>query len=136
MGNLQRLGTTRLPPSLFRCSSSRSSVCLSAVLLYLRSWFASSKSERNPNPKPEGRLRPQTMARAKVATAATRATRVTPIPSRAPRPDAPEPQSINFAHRVGLWSARHRKKAIFGWLAFVILSFAIATFAVTQQQIV
>jgi hypothetical protein len=49
------LGTTRLPRSLFRCSSSRSSVCLSAVLLYLRSWFASSKSRRNPHPKPEGR---------------------------------------------------------------------------------
>jgi uncharacterized membrane protein YdfJ with MMPL/SSD domain len=43
---------------------------------------------------------------------------------------------MNFAHRVGLWSTRHRGKAIFGWLAFVILSFAIGTFAVTQQQIV
>jgi hypothetical protein len=61
---------------------------------------------------------------------------VTPTPSTAPRPDASQPRSMNFAHRVGLWSARHRKKAIFGWLAFVILSFAIGTFAVTQQQIV
>jgi len=29
-------------------------------------------------------------------------------------------QSMNFAARAGHWSARHRKKAIFGWLAFVI----------------
>ena len=29
-------------------------------------------------------------------------------------------QSMNFAARAGRWSARHRKKAIFGWLAFVI----------------
>ena len=26
---------------------------------------------------------------------------------------------------MGRWSARHRKTAIFGWLAFVIVSFAI-----------
>ncbi len=30
-----------------------------------------------------------------------------------------------FAARMGRWSAQHRKKAIFGWLAFVIISFAI-----------
>jgi uncharacterized membrane protein YdfJ with MMPL/SSD domain len=60
-----------------------------------------------------------------------------PTPMGAPRANAPEPQaSPHIAHRMALWSARHRKKAIFGWLAFVILSFAIGTFAVTQQQIV
>ena len=31
----------------------------------------------------------------------------------------------NFAARAGRWSARHRKIAIFGWLAFVIAAFAI-----------
>ncbi len=31
----------------------------------------------------------------------------------------------NIAARAGRWSAQHRKKAIFGWLAFVILAFAI-----------
>jgi len=37
---------------------------------------------------------------------------------------------------MALWSAHHRKKAIFGWLAFVIVIFAISKFAVTQQTIV
>jgi uncharacterized membrane protein YdfJ with MMPL/SSD domain len=31
----------------------------------------------------------------------------------------------NLAARAGRWSAHHRKKAIFGWLAFVILAVAI-----------
>ena len=31
----------------------------------------------------------------------------------------------NIAARAGRWSAQHRKKAIFGWLAFVILAVAI-----------
>ncbi|MGH2839339.1 MAG: MMPL family transporter [Solirubrobacteraceae bacterium] len=31
-------------------------------------------------------------------------------------------QRRNFAARAGRWSARHRKKAIFGWLAFVIVA--------------
>ena len=35
--------------------------------------------------------------------------------------------SRNLAARIGCWSARHRKKAIFGWLAFVALAFAIGT---------
>ena len=28
----------------------------------------------------------------------------------------------SFAARMGRWSAQHRKKAIFGWIAFVIVS--------------
>jgi uncharacterized membrane protein YdfJ with MMPL/SSD domain len=31
----------------------------------------------------------------------------------------------NFAARAGRWSAQHRKTAIFGWLAFVIVAFMI-----------
>ena len=31
----------------------------------------------------------------------------------------------NLAARAGRWSAQHRKKAIFGWLAFVILAVVI-----------
>ena len=31
----------------------------------------------------------------------------------------------NLAARAGRWSAQHRKKAIFGWLAFVIIAFVI-----------
>ena len=38
---------------------------------------------------------------------------------------SPLKQSKNLAARMGRWSARHRKTAIFGWLAFVIASFAI-----------
>src|SRR4051812_43636092 len=31
----------------------------------------------------------------------------------------------NIAARAGRWSAQHRKKAIFGWLAFVVVAFAV-----------
>ena len=31
-------------------------------------------------------------------------------------------QPRNLAARAGRWSARHRKKAVFGWLAFVLVS--------------
>ncbi len=37
----------------------------------------------------------------------------------------PLKRSSNFAARMGRWSARHRKIAIFGWLAFVIASVVI-----------
>jgi RND superfamily putative drug exporter len=44
----------------------------------------------------------------------------------------------NIAARAGSWSARHRKKAIAGWLAFVVLSFviggAVGTDQLTEQQ--
>ena len=38
---------------------------------------------------------------------------------------SPLKRSTNIAARMGRWSARHRKIAIFGWLAFVIASFAV-----------
>ncbi len=38
---------------------------------------------------------------------------------------SPLRKSTNIAARMGGWSAKHRKTAIFGWLAFVIASFAI-----------
>jgi hypothetical protein len=34
-------------------------------------------------------------------------------------------QSSNLAARMGRWSAQHRKTAIFGWLAFVFVAFAL-----------
>ena len=43
---------------------------------------------------------------------------------------SPLKQSTNIAARMGRWSARHRKTAIFGWLAFVAASFAIGSAAV------
>ena len=39
------------------------------------------------------------------------------------RPTQPR-RSTNLAGRMGRWSAQHRKKAIFGWLAFVVVAFA------------
>jgi uncharacterized membrane protein YdfJ with MMPL/SSD domain len=37
----------------------------------------------------------------------------------------PHPSSHNLAARMARWSSRHRKKAFWGWLAFVVLAFAI-----------
>jgi RND superfamily putative drug exporter len=39
-----------------------------------------------------------------------------------------------FAARAGSWSARHRKTAILGWLAFVIVSIAVGGALGTQTQ--
>ena len=36
--------------------------------------------------------------------------------------ELPRMQSRNFAARAGRWSAQHRKKAILGWFAFVIIA--------------
>ncbi|HUP31485.1 MAG TPA: MMPL family transporter, partial [Gaiellaceae bacterium] len=41
--------------------------------------------------------------------------------------------STNVAARMGRWSARHRKTAIFGWLAFVAVSVAIGATLGTKQ---
>src|SRR5215217_1916540 len=35
------------------------------------------------------------------------------------------PSSHNLAARMARWSSKHRKKAFWGWLAFVVLAFAI-----------
>ena len=34
-------------------------------------------------------------------------------------------QRENLAARAGRWSARHWKAAVFGWLAFVFVAFAL-----------
>jgi RND superfamily putative drug exporter len=39
----------------------------------------------------------------------------------------------NLAGRMGRWSAKHRKKAIFGWLAFVVVAFALGIVSGTTQ---
>jgi RND superfamily putative drug exporter len=41
--------------------------------------------------------------------------------------------SNTFAARAGRWSSRHRKKAIFGWLAFVVVAFAIGGVVGTKK---
>jgi uncharacterized membrane protein YdfJ with MMPL/SSD domain len=40
---------------------------------------------------------------------------------------------MNLAARMGRWSAHHRKKAIFGWLAFVFVAFALGIASGTKQ---
>jgi uncharacterized membrane protein YdfJ with MMPL/SSD domain len=42
-------------------------------------------------------------------------------------------RSRNIAGRMGVWSARHQKTAIFGWLAFVIAAFALGTVSGTTM---
>jgi RND superfamily putative drug exporter len=46
---------------------------------------------------------------------------------------SPLKHSKNVAARMGRWSAGHRKTAIFGWLAFVFVAFAIGTVVGTQK---
>jgi uncharacterized membrane protein YdfJ with MMPL/SSD domain len=46
------------------------------------------------------------------------------------------PTKHHLAARMGRWSAQHRKKAIFGWFAFVIVAFALGNFVLTQKEIV
>src|SRR6266550_506711 len=41
--------------------------------------------------------------------------------------------AYTFAARMGRWSAQNRKKAIWGWIAFVVVAFAIGTTVGTQQ---
>jgi uncharacterized membrane protein YdfJ with MMPL/SSD domain len=38
--------------------------------------------------------------------------------------------SSNFAARAGRWSARHRKAAVLGWIAFVLIAFAVGNVVV------
>jgi RND superfamily putative drug exporter len=45
-------------------------------------------------------------------------------PEPAEPQESPPAEKRNLAARMGRWSAQHRKKAIFGWLAFVIVAFA------------
>ena len=47
---------------------------------------------------------------------------------------APLKKSHNFAARMGRWSARHRKIAIFGWLAFIVAAVVIGG-AVGQKKL-
>jgi RND superfamily putative drug exporter len=46
---------------------------------------------------------------------------------------SPLKRSHNIAARMGRWSARHRKTAIFGWLAFVIAAVVIGGAVGTKQ---
>ena len=56
------------------------------------------------------------------------------MPSAPLEKDSTRP--TNLAARMARWSAQHRKKAIFGWLAFAFVAFAIGNSLVTQKEIV
>ena len=45
----------------------------------------------------------------------------------------PLEHSNNIAARMGRWSASHKKTAIFGWLAFIVVAFAIGQVIGTKQ---
>ena len=45
---------------------------------------------------------------------------------------APQVHTNTFAGRMGRWSAQHRKKAIWGWIAFVVIAFAVGNAAGTK----
>ena len=49
-----------------------------------------------------------------------------------PPPDEPR-KPTNVAGRMGRWSAQHRKTAIFGWLAFVVVAFAAGILSGTTK---
>src|SRR5919197_6530145 len=55
-----------------------------------------------------------------------------PFPLQLPPGGSPL-QSRNLSARAARWSAQHRKKAIFGWLAFVIVAFVIGGAVGTKQ---
>ena len=57
-------------------------------------------------------------------------------PSRAQTAAAPPEEGrrpTNLAGRMGRWSAHHRKTAIFGWLAFVVVAFALGIVSGTTK---
>ena len=46
---------------------------------------------------------------------------------------SPLKHSKSFAARMGRWSANHWKTAVFGWLAFVVLSVFVGMQVGTKQ---
>ena len=52
-------------------------------------------------------------------------------PTRDPNGTTPR---AGCASRAGMWSAQHRKKAIWGWLAFVVIAFMIGGALGTETQ--
>jgi RND superfamily putative drug exporter len=57
----------------------------------------------------------------------------TAAPGNGAPPSSPPP-AHNIAARMARWSGRHRRKAVLGWLAFVVVAFAVGN-AVGSQQI-
>jgi uncharacterized membrane protein YdfJ with MMPL/SSD domain len=47
----------------------------------------------------------------------------------------PPPPAHNLAARMARWSGQHRKKAIFGWLAFALIVFAVGMNVIGQKNL-
>jgi uncharacterized membrane protein YdfJ with MMPL/SSD domain len=47
----------------------------------------------------------------------------------------PRPPAHNLAARMARWSGQHRKKAIFGWLAFALIAFYVGMNVIGSKQI-
>jgi uncharacterized membrane protein YdfJ with MMPL/SSD domain len=68
----------------------------------------------------------------------TRVIQDDPAPNRHRMPDLASAQmqrAMNIAGRMGAWSARHWKTAVFGWLACVIVLFAFGNMVVGFKQL-
>jgi uncharacterized membrane protein YdfJ with MMPL/SSD domain len=68
----------------------------------------------------------------------TRVIQDDPAPNRHRKPDLASAQmqrAMNIAGRMGAWSARHWKTAVFGWLACVIVLFAFGNMVVGFKQL-
>jgi hypothetical protein len=50
-------------------------------------------------------------------------------------PPVARPPAHNLAARMARWSGQHRKKAIFGWLAFALVTFVVGTNVIGQKDI-
>jgi uncharacterized membrane protein YdfJ with MMPL/SSD domain len=70
----------------------------------------------------------------------------TRIIQREPKPEQPDasagdakqpppPPAHNLAARMARWSGQHRRKAIFGWLAFALIAFAVGMNVIGQKDI-
>jgi uncharacterized membrane protein YdfJ with MMPL/SSD domain len=51
------------------------------------------------------------------------------------RATPPRPPAHNLAARMARWSGQHRKKAIFGWLAFVLVAFVVGMNVIGSKQL-
>jgi uncharacterized membrane protein YdfJ with MMPL/SSD domain len=56
-----------------------------------------------------------------------------PEPSRKDAPSEPPSEPRNIAARAARWSASHRKAAILGWFAFVVVAFMVGNSLGTEQ---
>src|SRR2546423_1775275 len=94
--------------------------------------------EEGPAARPHGPTLPQRggdshTPKPCVSPTGTRIARIDAGPVQHTNPGGVMHTNRNIAARAGCWSARHRKTAILGWLAFVIIAFGIGGAIGTKQ---